>query len=175
MNGPHLKVRWVVAHWKHIDRDTHRERARERQTHTLQTAYICTHINHSPPFPLCMCVRASISKVIQARKNFGNWKFAHKNLSPFSSCALAPLPPSPSSSLSCLSVCGTFHYAIYQATSIFAPPSSSPRRKKKLLSGALSRRQKTSWSASIVYVDKFGCSFFYIGAYPVISRGRRVA
>lgn len=131
MNGPHLKVRWVVAHWKHIDRDTHRERARERQTHTLQTAYICTHINHSPPSSLlpCVCVRASISKVIQARKNFGNWKFAHKNLSPFSSCALAPPLPH-SFSLSCLSVCGTFHYAIYQATSIFAPPSSSPRRKK---------------------------------------------
>lgn len=172
MNGPHLKVRWVVAHWKHIDR----EKERERHTLCRQLTYVRTSTTHPLlPCPLCMCVCASISKVIQARKNFGNWKFAHKNLSPFSSCALGPLPPSPSSSLSCLSVCGTFHYAIYQATSIFAPPSSSPRRKKKLLSGALLRRQKTSWSAWIVYVDKFGCSFFYIGEYPVISRGRRVA
>lgn len=132
MNGLHLKVRWVVAHWKHIDRDTHRERERERDRHTLcrQLTYVRTSTTHPLlPCPLCMCVRASISKVIQARKNFGNWKFAHKNLSPFSSCALAP--PLPPLSLSCLSVCGTFHYAIYQATSIFAPPSSSPRRKKK--------------------------------------------
>lgn len=172
MNGPHLKVRWVVAHWKHIDR----ERARERQTHTLQTAYICTHIYHLPPSalsPVYVCVCASISKVIQARKNFGNWKFAHKNLSPFSSCALAPaLPLFPSLMAVCL---WNFSLCNLPGHKYLRPALEQPSKKKKLLSGALSRRQKTSWSAWIVYVDKLGCSFFYIGAYPVISRGRRVA
>lgn len=131
MNGPHLKVRWVVAHWKHIDRDTHRERARERQTHTLQTAYICTHINHSPPSPLSLvylCVCASISKVIQARKNFGNWKFAHKNLSPFSSCALAPLPPSPSLMPVCL---WNFSLCNLPGHKYLRPALEQPSKKKK--------------------------------------------
>lgn len=66
---------------------------------------------------LCVCVRQCVrvcvcecfSKVIQARKNLGNWKFAHKNLS---LCLFA------SSSAS-------FHYAI-QAGSLSPRHAAAP-------------------------------------------------